>query len=80
MTRERNRNLLRQNGTVVFINRSINALATGGRPISRSRPLADIAAERLPLYKKWASVTVENIGVAQTAGLIISFLHLKKIK
>ena len=80
VTRERNYAHLRQNGTIVFVNRSISQLATRGRPVSASRPLADIAKERMPLYKGWASVTVENMGVPQTAGLIISFLHLKKSK
>ncbi len=80
VTRESNYDPLRQNGTIVFINRATSSLATNGRPVSASRDLREIANERLPLYKKWASVTVENIGVSQTAGLIISFLHLKKRK
>ncbi len=80
VTRERNRDLLRQNGTIVFVNRPTSQLATRGRPISAARPLEDIAAERMPIYKSWASVTVENMGVSPTAGLIISFLHLKKKK
>lgn len=80
VTRERNYDLLRQNGTIVFVNRETDQLATRGRPISAARDLNELASERLPLYKKWASVTVENIGVPQTAGLIISFLHLKKKK
>lgn len=80
VTRERNYAKLRQNGTLVFVNRSTSQLATRGRPVSASRPLEEIAAERLPIYKSWASVKVANMGVPQTAGLIISFLHLKKNK
>ncbi|MBQ7836362.1 MAG: AAA family ATPase [Clostridia bacterium] len=78
ITQERNRDLLRQNGILIFINRPTSQLATRGRPLSESNALSDLAERRLPIYKKWASVTVENIGVSQTAGLIISFLHLKK--
>lgn len=80
VTRERNYDLLRQNGTIIFINRPTAQLATRGRPISAAQGLEKLADERMPLYKKWASVTVENIGVSSTAGLIISFLHLKKNK
>ncbi len=78
VTRERNYPHLRQNGTIIFINRKLEALATRGRPVSAARPLEDIAAERMPIYKKWSSVEVENMGVAPTAGFLISFLHLKK--
>lgn len=78
VTRERNYDLLRQNGTLIFINRPTAQLATRGRPVSAAKGLEQLAEERLPLYKKWASVTVENMGVSSTAGLIISFLHLKK--
>ncbi len=80
VTRDRNYDLLRQNGTIVFINRPTTQLATRGRPVSAEKGLEKLAEERLPLYKKWASVTVENIGVPSTAGLIISFLRLKKNK
>jgi len=78
VTRERNYDLLRQNGTLIFINRPTSQLAIRGRPVSAAKGLEQLAEERLPLYKKWASVTVENMGVSSTAGLIISFLHLKK--
>ncbi len=80
VTRERNYNHLRQNGTIIYINRPTAQLSTRGRPISATRDLDELANERIPLYKKWASVTVENMGVSSTAGLIISFLHLKKNK
>ena len=78
VTQERNYDLLRQNGTIIFVNRPTSQLATRGRPVSAEKGLEKLAEERFPLYKKWASVTVENVGVSSTAGLIISFLHLKK--
>ncbi len=78
VSRERNYDHLRQNGTIIYINRPTSQLATRGRPVSAARDLDELAAERIPIYKRWASVTVENMGVSSTAGLIISFLHLKK--
>ena len=80
VTKERNYAPLRQNGTIIFVKRNIHQLATRGRPLSETKNVEALASERMPLYKKWASVTVENMGVAQTAALIISFLHLKKKK
>ena len=78
VTHDRNYPLLRQNGTIIFINRKISDLATRDRPVSATRSLEDIARERLPKYKKWSSVEVENMGVMPTAGFLISFLHLRK--
>jgi shikimate dehydrogenase len=78
VTKERNYAPLRQNGTIIFINRKTEALATRDRPVSASRSLEEIAAERRPIYKKWSSVEVENMGVMPTASFLISFLHLKK--
>ena len=43
---------LRQNGTVIFINRDINILPKDGRPLSQQNDLAEMYAKRLPLYKK----------------------------
>ena len=78
VSRERNYRHLRQNGTIVFINRKTSALATRNRPVSQSRNLEALAAERLPIYKRWASVEIENLGVGYTAGMIVNFLHLRK--
>ncbi|MBR4071597.1 MAG: AAA family ATPase, partial [Clostridia bacterium] len=78
VSRERNYDLLRQNGTIIFINRPTSQLATRGRPVTAEKGLEKLYEERSPIYKRWASVTVENMGVSSTAGLIISFLHLKK--
>lgn len=67
LTREENIYPIRQNSTVIFLNRDITKLATAGRPISQSRPVADIFRERYPLYRKWSDATVRCRTVRQTA-------------
>lgn len=51
--REVNRDLLRQNGRIVYLERDVFSLPTEGRPISQSVSLQKLADMRLPLYNKW---------------------------
>ena len=62
VTRAENRDLLRQNSTVVFLEREdVRALPKAGRPVSQVRPIEQLAAERLPLYRAWCDVTVRGV-------------------
>ncbi len=60
VTREENLDALRQNGTVFFIKRDISLLSRDGRPLSKGADLAEMYEKRLPLYLKFADLTVEN--------------------
>ena len=60
VTREENYYSLAENGRLVFIHRDIETLPTEGRPISQSTPLARLYAQRLPLYRSWCDLEVEN--------------------
>ena len=62
-----NRPLLRLAGTVVWVRRSVEALETGGRPLSLSRDLHEMYAEREPLYRDLADASVENDGTVEQA-------------
>ncbi len=62
VTREENYYSLAENGRLVFINRAIDVLPTDGRPLSQSTPLARLYAQRLPLYRSWCDLEVENNG------------------
>ncbi len=58
--KEENRIALRENSTVIFLNTSTDALATDGRPLSKSiDALEKMLAERLSLYLETADYTVE---------------------
>lgn len=65
VTRPENRDLLRQNSTVVMVDRKLDQLSSKGRPISKSRGIEALAAERMPLYRAWADEVVACTGSAR---------------
>ncbi|MBE5024747.1 shikimate kinase [Olsenella sp. DSM 107455] len=64
VTRAENHDLLRQNGTVVQLERPLGDLSVEGRPVSRARGLEQLAAERMPLYRSWADLVLPCTGSA----------------
>ncbi len=63
---QENRDALRQNAVVVFLERELDALATNGRPLSKSREaLEELYKQRLPLYREVADVTVTVTGTPE---------------
>lgn len=86
VTRPENENLLRQNGTVVYIRREMSqtyrkqlSLGTGtaqSRPLLTKHTPEELEQQRLPLYKAWSDVKVLNTGVNETAWQLITFLRL----
>lgn len=64
VTRPENYDLLRQNGTIVLLDRPIEGLASDGRPVTQANGLERLAAERMPLYRAWADLTLSCTGSA----------------
>lgn len=64
VTRGRNRDLLRQNGVVVMLDRPLGELSSKGRPVSRAKGVEQLARERMGLYRAWADVRLECTGSA----------------
>lgn len=60
--REENYPLLHQNGRIFHIERAVEKLPTDGRPISQRSDLGELYAKRLPRYRRFADVTVDNNG------------------
>lgn len=60
VTREENRPLLHQNGTVFWLQRDLSLLPTEGRPLSTD--LSAMFARRAPLYKTFSDHQVDNNG------------------
>ena len=60
--REINIDLLKENGKLVFLDRTLDFLsADGSRPLSSTKEkLEEIYKRRLPLYKKYADITVSG--------------------
>ena len=60
VTREENYDLLHQNGDIFFIERAIGELSRDGRPLSMKTPAEEMYKTRLPMYLRFADVTVAN--------------------
>jgi len=65
--RPENRNIIKQNGFVVFIDRDINDLPVSGRPLSERVGIATLAEARLPVYEKWCDFKVKAGFIDETA-------------
>ncbi len=65
VTRSRNYAPLSQNGKLVFLHRALDRLPTAGRPLSQAHPLAELYAARLPLYRAFADLEVDNDGTVE---------------
>lgn len=79
VTRPENEPLLQQNGTVIWIERSIDALPVDGRPLSQINNLADMYRIRKPMYQHFAQYTVSNDETPQkTANAIMRILNLEE--
>lgn len=67
VTRPENRDLLRQNGRLIFLERDLHLLPTAGRPLSQANALEDMYATRLPLYESFADAKIANTGAPEEA-------------
>jgi len=67
VTQPKNYRIIRQNGVIVFLNRSISQLPELGRPLSERDGVDVLAAARMPLYEKWGDFTIAVCGIEQTA-------------
>ena len=69
--REDNRAAMRRTGQVYFLRRDLDALPTGGRPLSQKGSLVEMYRQRLPLYSGTADAVIDNrVSAAKTAELI----------
>lgn len=62
VTRAENYPYLHQNAAIIWIKRNISQLATDGRPLSQCGKLELMYAQRQPMYRAFADITVENSG------------------
>ena len=75
VTRPENLRLMKQNGVVVFLERSLEALATEGRPLSAGG-VEKLWQEREPLYRQFADGTYKVRGVEDTVNSLMKGLGL----
>jgi len=62
VTRTENRDLLRQNGTVICLLRDLNKLPSDRRPMSQQHGVEALYRQRKPLYEFFADFSVDNNG------------------
>lgn len=76
VTRQRNYDLLHQNGTIVFLNRPLEELSSEGRPLSQSKGIQKLAKDRMHLYQQWADIclpcTGSSLGDAEAIRKLLS--------
>lgn len=65
VTQPRNYPLLHQNGSIFWISRDLDKLATDGRPLSLAQNIADMYAVRKPLYQGFSDHNIDNNGTIQ---------------
>lgn len=65
--RERNLDLLRQNSTIIFLDRDFSLLPFDGRPLSKKYGIDALAKKRVPLYRAWCDIAFPCVGVEETA-------------
>ena len=67
VTREENYGLLHQNGRIFCLNRELEKLPTGGRPLSQATKLSEMYQIRKPLYHRFADRFISNNGSPEAA-------------
>ena len=60
VTRERNRDIMAQNGIIVYVKRDISKLDTTGRPLSQRHSVQKLFEQRREAYERFADYSVEN--------------------
>ena len=76
VTREENYDLMHQNGTIVWLQRSTEKLDKTGRPLSLKNDLNEMYQKREPMYRRFADAAVDNNGsVEATLAQILEVLQ-----
>ena len=65
VTKQENKDLLRQNGHIFWLQRSLSTLDTAGRPISQALGVEAIYEQRKELYRSFAHTIIQNNGSIQ---------------
>ena len=76
VTRQENYAHLHRNGTILWLQKQLDDLATEGRPLSMASNLRQMYGQRAPLYERFADLAVENDhSVSETVAAILSAMR-----
>lgn len=76
VTTQENKDIMRQNSTVVYIKRGLKELAKSGRPVTKTKGVEQIYMERSGLYESWCDMSVHNRDPLKAAKKIMEVLKL----
>ena len=76
VTTPENRDIMKQNSTVVFIKRELKYLDTSDRPVSKAKGTEQIYSERSGLYESWSDISVQNRDPLKAAKKITEVLKI----
>nr|HUM56509.1 shikimate kinase [Bacillota bacterium] len=63
---------LKQNGKIIFIERSLDMLPTKGRPLSQKKnSLRELYEDRKPFYEKCSDLSIKNDGLPEESAVKI---------
>ncbi len=74
--REENRELLQENGYVIWLKRPLVDLPVEGRPVSQQDGVEEILKRRAPAYEAWSDLQIDVTGVPETIDAILRALEL----
>lgn len=60
VTKRINYNILKQNGTVIWVMRDLDRLDIKGRPLSQKGTLENMYEERKHAYSYWSDISIRN--------------------
>ena len=78
--REENRDLLRENGEVIWIQRPLEDLPINGRPVSQKDGVEEIYRRRADRYKSWSDLAADASGITEKAAQILQKLGLMEMQ
>ena len=65
MTRSENRDLLRQNGRIIWLQRDLAKLDASGRPLLKTVSIEELYRQRKALYEGFCDKIISNDGTPQ---------------
>lgn len=76
VTRPENRDLIKQNSTVVYLICNNPNASKRKRPILNEHSYEELSKERLPVYRAWADTSILNTGVNETVSSLARLLKI----
>ena len=74
--RDVNRELLRENGNVIYLKRPIEELPIDGRPVSQALDMKELFERRHSKYELWSDLIIENNSEHETVNIVEQLVRI----